>query len=370
MSIEKEKLVCKKCFLEKEIKNFTNNSKYKSGKHPYCKSCNNTIVENYRKTKKGLCFYIYHLQCRHSKKRGHSLPKYTKEELKEWIFSQDNFNSLYDSWKKSEYNKDLKPSIDRIDDYKGYSFDNIRLMTWKQNNINSHNATKHGINNKRNKAVRQKSLEGITIKDFPSQNIASRDTGVNQSDISSVCRGKRKTAGGFKWEYILVVLFLFSSKIVMPQSITEIQKNRIKDIFTPEKIIDISKGLSNEKNQDSIIKLRDSQIKELELKVKSLSEEHLKTLQEIAKQNSIAIETTNQVDSISQKQLKKERFKWKGLHLYIGAEVPEISVNNTIINSELMYEFSKIEFGLKGEVNSVSGNSNFNYLLKLRYKIF
>lgn len=31
---------------------------------------------------------------------------------------------------------------------------------------------------------------------------AARQTGIDQSDISKVCRGVRKTAGGFHWKYI------------------------------------------------------------------------------------------------------------------------------------------------------------------------
>lgn len=55
--------------------------------------------------------------------------------------------------------------------------------------------------NWRSKIVIQKDLYGNIISVFESSCIAAKTTGVNQSKISLVCNGKRKTAGGFRWEY-------------------------------------------------------------------------------------------------------------------------------------------------------------------------
>lgn len=155
--------------------------------------------------------------------------------------------------------------------------------------------------------------------------------------------------------------------------ITKEQKQRIEEIFTPEKIIEISKGLSNEQKQDSVIIARDKQIQELQSKIEALKEEHKNTLVAIAKENKKAQETTQEIDSISDHQLKTEKLKWSGLHLYVGAEVPEFTFKNTFINVELMYEFRKLHFGLKGEVNptvTIENPNTFTYFLKVRYKIF
>lgn len=40
----------------------------------------------------------------------------------------------------------------------------------------------------------------ITI--YPSASEASRQTGIQQSNITDCCRGKRKTAGGYIWKYV------------------------------------------------------------------------------------------------------------------------------------------------------------------------
>ena len=53
----------------------------------------------------------------------------------------------------------------------------------------------------RKKRVQQYSLENKLIAEFCSVAEASRETGVNKTGISKVCRGERSTCGGFIWEY-------------------------------------------------------------------------------------------------------------------------------------------------------------------------
>ena len=87
----------------------------------------------YIRTVKGLIVSIYGRQKKSSKKRGHQLPTYSKEELHVWITSQSNFKELYDNWIASDCDMWLIPSVDRLDDAKGYSFNNIQLITWREN---------------------------------------------------------------------------------------------------------------------------------------------------------------------------------------------------------------------------------------------
>jgi hypothetical protein len=63
--------------------------------------------------------------------KGEETEKLFKSRTKR---GKNNFYELYNNWIDSGYKKSDKPSVDRIDDYKGYSFDNIQLMTWKENN--------------------------------------------------------------------------------------------------------------------------------------------------------------------------------------------------------------------------------------------
>ena len=52
------------------------------------------------------------------------------------------------------------------------------------------------------RGVFQKDKETLEIiAEFESATAAARATGIQQSEITRVCQGKRKTAGGFCWSY-------------------------------------------------------------------------------------------------------------------------------------------------------------------------
>ena len=59
--------------------------------------------------------------------------------------------------------------------------------------------------NPNSKAVLQFSLNGDFIREFSCIKEACECLGVNQPLISMCCRGKKKTAYGFKWKYKEVV---------------------------------------------------------------------------------------------------------------------------------------------------------------------
>lgn len=59
------------------------------------------------------------------------------------------------------------------------------------------------VEHSQNKTVNQYDISGNYIQSFESTKLAGETTGVDPSAISKVCLGKRKTAGGFKWSYIL-----------------------------------------------------------------------------------------------------------------------------------------------------------------------
>lgn len=144
---------------------------------------------------------IYSSQITNSKKRYHAPPKYSKEKFVDWCLNSKEFNYFFKKWVKSNFEKDLAPSIDRKDDSKGYSFDNIQVMTWKENNEKYKKSSLNCKNNKRNKIVLQLDLNGNLIKEFHSLSEASRKLNINQSGISCCCNNKSNTAGGYKWKF-------------------------------------------------------------------------------------------------------------------------------------------------------------------------
>jgi hypothetical protein len=85
-----------------------------------------------------------------------------------------NFKVLYKNWVKSGYEKNFRPSVDRLDSTKGYSFDNIRLVTWKENNNANH------INNVKPIIVEDKLVDTKTVyscsKEFATKMNFNTDT--------------------------------------------------------------------------------------------------------------------------------------------------------------------------------------------------
>lgn len=58
-----------------------------------------------------------------------------------------------------------------------------------------------GHKNKRSLKVSQYSFDDKLIKTWDCMMDAQRETGISNSKICAVCKGKRKTAGGFIWKY-------------------------------------------------------------------------------------------------------------------------------------------------------------------------
>ena len=116
---------------------------------------------------------------------------FTKEELRFWILQQESFNSLWENWLLTEL-KDDKPSIDRIDNTKGYYFSNMQIVSWKENNFKGRGEW--------SKPVRQW-YEGSIVAEYKSAAEASKATGFSKSGIGNKC----KDGGilfGFTFEYI------------------------------------------------------------------------------------------------------------------------------------------------------------------------
>lgn len=197
---------CIKCGELKTSSLFVKDKTIISGYKLLCKNCDRLRAKKYRQTKRGLISQIYNHQKQNSKRRGYNNPNYTKNQLMEWIICQPLFFELFETWEQCNYHKELTPSVDRKDDYKSYTIDNIQLMTWGQNRKKSYKDVKYGINNKKSKTTLQLDMNGNFIKEYYSLKEASRSTGIQFSNISACCLGKKghSHAGGFKWKYKLI----------------------------------------------------------------------------------------------------------------------------------------------------------------------
>lgn len=72
----------------------------------------------------------------------------------------------------------------------------------EQTHINRSNATS-GANNPSAKAIIQYDLDGHILNTFPYARMAALQFNVDLSSIIKCCRGKKKTAGGYKWSYLI-----------------------------------------------------------------------------------------------------------------------------------------------------------------------
>lgn len=155
----------------------------------------------YNRTKVGLARRLYNHQIERCKTRNHEMPSYTRIEFQNWLHSHKDFEKLYNNWVKSGYLKEEKPSVDRLDDYKSYTFDNIQLITWKENNKKAREDTKIGKLHKATRQIDQFDIDGTFIKTYMSIAIASRETNSNPKAISECLSGRAKTSNKFIWKY-------------------------------------------------------------------------------------------------------------------------------------------------------------------------
>jgi hypothetical protein len=209
---------CPTCGEVKNTSEFHKRKKASDGCRVQCIMCERKASKAYSKTEKGVLTCICAGQRSSSTLRDLPKPSYTKKELKTWLYSQGTFKELFDAWVSSGYDKCKKPSVDRIDDYKGYSLDNIQLMTWGENKLKGERDRLNGVNNKLSKAV--VAINIVTLKEvtFYSMREAARVLGITDKHIGSVCKGKRAHHKGFYWRYA-------SSEEIKAHN-TEVKSNR------------------------------------------------------------------------------------------------------------------------------------------------
>lgn len=190
--------VCTKCKKWKTLDSY----RIKKGYHEnVCKQCRHKDREIRRKTIEGRISTIYENQKKHSSKRGHPMPNYSRQDLKEWLLKDDIFTNLHKIYIDSGYDKNLVPTTDRKDNYLPYTLDNIQVMTWEENFRKAHSDLINGKLDRNNKRVEQYTLEGEYIKTYHSGHAAGRALNLCFTSICTCARGERKEAGGFKWKY-------------------------------------------------------------------------------------------------------------------------------------------------------------------------
>jgi hypothetical protein len=195
--------MCFKCKKEKPFSEFYIHKKMKDGHLGKCKECIIEYNKNYptkcHLTEKGVIRIIYKTQKRNCKIRKMNQPTYSKYELKEWLYN-NGFKKLFDNWVNSNYQKKLKPSVDRIDDFKSYSFDNIQLGTWQDNHNHQVKDILNGVNKSgaRCKPILQFYKNNLIAR-YVSYNSAKRVVGYSFEKLINTGKPDRKNK--FVWYY-------------------------------------------------------------------------------------------------------------------------------------------------------------------------
>lgn len=177
---------CNECRKYKTYNHYWKHPSTKDGLVGKCKECYNS--------KENKIKMMYKNQRSNAIQRGHELPNYDYEWLKEWLYNQELFHKLYEDYKNSGYKKDLCPSVDRINHLKTYSKDNIQLMTWEQNNYKGHIENVDRIN------------PVIFIKDgirteYLNMKECNVLTGISMSILSNVLYNENVFSKGFLLKY-------------------------------------------------------------------------------------------------------------------------------------------------------------------------
>lgn len=100
---------------------------------------------------------------------------------------------MFNSWVDGGFQRMDYPSIDRLDDSMGYTKDNIRLVSWRENHRVESNA--------KSKVIIQSNLDGTIVCEHGSMTDAAKNTGASQPKISMVCNGLRNKHYGYRWSF-------------------------------------------------------------------------------------------------------------------------------------------------------------------------
>ncbi len=142
------------------------------------------------------------VQARQRSKHASELD-FTFTEFVLWLGTQ-SFEELFSNYLLSGESKDLVPSVDRIDDRYGYSFDNMQLLTWSDNRCKRREQEKLAIvtqNGIWNRLVHQYTIDGIYIATYKTCRIAANTVDGNKDAISACAGGNRRHSAGYQWSY-------------------------------------------------------------------------------------------------------------------------------------------------------------------------
>lgn len=197
--LEGDMKVCYMCKKEKSLSEFNKQNHSADGYDGRCKKCQAIYKHSYyslhkdKKREQIKRFYAkkpYYYHYNSAKQRCVGDTAYTRKGRK-FLLTLEEVKTL---WFRDKAYLLKQPSIDRKDNDGNYTFDNCRFIERLEN-------CRLGGLLAKGTAVKQFDLDGNLINRWVKISYASRELGVQVSTIVAVCRGRYKTAGGYKWEY-------------------------------------------------------------------------------------------------------------------------------------------------------------------------
>lgn len=156
--------------------------------------------------------------------------------------------------------------------------------------------------------------------------------------------------------------------------LTPEQESRVLEVFTPEKIIDVSKAIDNEKRQYVIILQLQSKIDSL----KALAAEKDIIISdfknEIVSLNKDLERVNNEENDVADAQLKNAKKPFLGLHLTTRVYSQKFQTDKLSLQTNLYYKLEKLTLGISfwGQHEPVldTFEHNFYYGPYIEYKLF
>ena len=181
--------ICNTCKKEKCKSEFSTNGKYIKSS---CKACRSESEKNRRRINK--VSYLkgkYNAMVeRESGADGKAVSCVGKgvlslDEFLDFSLNDDNFNRLFESWKKSGFDMQKSPSIDRIKNEKGYELGNLQYITFRQNAV-------------KDRCKKTIITNGVEKLEFKSRGEAAEFIGVSISRVSELLNGKIDSCKGWR----------------------------------------------------------------------------------------------------------------------------------------------------------------------------
>jgi len=179
----------------------------KQKKNLVCSTCNVLVKDRLKRDKCSRCYQnfmnnesisyklktIYNRMYQRCNNKNKENSKYylnkklcSREEFLEKFENDNTYKRLFKNWIESGRQLKLTPSIDRIDNTKGYDIDNLQFITHSQNCSKD----KHSVPVM---VIKDQRLIGI----FSTLGDAAKFTGLDVRAISRASRGIRKHVSGY-----------------------------------------------------------------------------------------------------------------------------------------------------------------------------